>query len=79
MVGLSYGLPVIAPDLGCLPELLGSGAGLLYRHDDPAGLSRALAAAKVADLPLMSRVAQARADELAWADIAGQTAAVYRG
>lgn len=79
MVGLSYGLPVIAPDLGCLPELLGSGAGLLYRHDDPAGLARALAAAKVADLPLMSRVAQARADELAWADIAGQTAAVYRG
>jgi len=79
IVGLSYGLPVIAPDLGCLPELLAGGAGLVYRHEDPKGLARALAAAKVVDLPAMSCAAQARADALDWDDIAGQTAEVYRG
>lgn len=78
IVGLSYGLPVVAPDLGCLPELLSNGGGLIYRHKDPKALARTLAEAKTLDLEAMSRAAQDTADALRWDDIAAQTATVYR-
>ncbi len=77
MVALSYGLPVVAPDLGCMPELIGA-AGLVYPSGDPDGLARALAGIKRADRGQMSAAALTIADRLNWDDIGQQTAEVYR-
>ena len=77
MVALSYGLPVVAPDLGCMPELIGD-AGLIYPAGDPDGLARALGEIKRADRGRMSAAALAIAAALNWDDIGRQTAEVYR-
>lgn len=77
VVALSYGLPVVAPDLGCMPELIGD-AGLIYPAGDPDGLARALADIKRADRERMSAAALAIAASLNWDDIGRQTAEVYR-
>jgi glycosyltransferase involved in cell wall biosynthesis len=78
IVGLSYGLPVIAPDLGCLPELVKSGAGIIYGANDGEALARALQEIKRCDLGPMRAAAQAVADGLGWEAIGRQTAAIYR-
>lgn len=77
MVGLSYGLPVIVPDLGCLPELVTDGAGLVYRSGIDDGLARALAEIRVADRQAMSAASLRVAGELRWEAIGRQTAAIY--
>lgn len=77
MVALSYGRPVIVPDLGCLPELVRD-AGLIYRADDPGGLADALRAIKRADRTAMSVTGLAIAAGLGWDDIGRQTAGLYR-
>jgi glycosyltransferase involved in cell wall biosynthesis len=76
VVGLSYGLPVVAPALGCMAEQIGA-AGIVYPAGD-AGLARALADIKRADRARMSAAARAIAAELDWDDIGRRTAAVYR-
>jgi len=58
MVGLSYGLPVIAPNRGCLPELVTAEAGLIYRAEEPDGLARALTDIKSRDLAAMGAAAR---------------------
>lgn len=77
MVGLSYGLPVIVPDLGCLPELVTDGAGLVYRSKDPGALGRALAEIRLADRRAMSAAALRVSDGLRWDAIGRRTAAIY--
>lgn len=77
IAALSAGLPVIAPDLGCLPELIGD-AGMVYPAEQPDGLVGALAAIKTADRRRMRARAAAIAEGLGWDDIARQTAALYR-
>ena len=78
MVGLSYGLPVIAPDRGCLPELVTREAGLIYPAQEAGGLERMLVEIKGRDLPAMAASARRVATGYDWDDIGRQTAAVYR-
>jgi len=78
MVGLSYGLPVIVPDLGCLPELVSEGAGLIYQSTIPGALSQALADIRVADREAMSAAARRVSGGLHWEAIGRRTAAVYK-
>jgi len=42
ILALSLGKPVIAPTIGCLPELIMGSAGLLYDDENPEGLKDAL-------------------------------------
>ena len=42
MLALSFGLPVIAPLIGSLPELISPECGMLYERNDPEGLSGCL-------------------------------------
>ncbi len=42
MLALSFGLPVIAPLIGSLPELVSPECGMLYERNDPEGLSGCL-------------------------------------
>lgn len=77
MVGLSHGLPIVVPDLGCLPELVTPDAGEIYRAGDPAALAQALRNVKQRDLAGMGTAARRIADSLNWRDIGRRTAAVY--
>lgn len=79
IAALSYGLPVIVPALGCLPELMTADAGILYQLGNPTALDKALRDIKARDPAAMSAAAQRITDDLDWGPIAKQTAAVYRG
>lgn len=79
ILALSFGRPVVAPALGCLPETVPADAGVLYDADAPGGLEAAMRAALDRDLAAMGAAARARAEELAWGPIAAATAALYRG
>lgn len=77
IVGLSFALPVIAPDLGCLPELINADAGLIYEAGNTDALSQALIDIKQRDLAAMSAAAQTVADRLGWDEIGRLTASIY--
>jgi len=79
VLAMSFGRPVIAPDVGCVGELLDGGGGISYDPDDPDGLSAAIRTALEADLRSMSERSRRIATELDSADIGGQTLTVYRG
>ncbi|MDX1688511.1 MAG: glycosyltransferase family 4 protein [Candidatus Promineifilaceae bacterium] len=78
ILALTYGVPVIAPAAGCLPELVTEEAGLLYRPDDDEALARAMTAIRKQNLAKMREQARAIAHKLDWAPIARKTAALYR-
>lgn len=80
VLAMTFGRAVIAPRLGCLPELVGATGGHLYDPEDPEGLTDALRRA-VADpdrLDSMGRRNRAVARRLDWGQIADRTRAVYR-
>lgn len=78
MLALSSGLPVIAPRLGCLAELVTPDCGVLY-EPRPGALADALSRSLKLDLTEMGRAAQARARQFPWDTMVTQTAQVYRG
>jgi glycosyltransferase involved in cell wall biosynthesis len=78
ILALSFGRPVIAPSIGCIPETIPRDAGVLYDPADPEGLPRALLEAVSTDWSAIEDSALARARELSWSSIARQTAALYR-
>ena len=75
---LGFGKPLIVPRLGCLPELVAGGSGLLYDPDAADGLAGALAAARSLDLDAAGSAALTRTRELDWDPIAARIAALYR-
>jgi glycosyltransferase involved in cell wall biosynthesis len=79
ILAMSYGRPVIAPSLGCLPETLPADGNLLYDPDDAGGLRWALWRALTADLDSLGAQNLEGAKALDWAGIAESTARVYRG
>ena len=76
ITALSFGLPVVAPRLGCLPEVVTGDCGVLY---EPGGesLTDALRQCLGSDLRQMSRAAYRRAQQLSWTDMVERTAQVY--
>ena len=78
ILAMTYGLPVIAPARGCLPELVTPAAGLLYDPDDEAALGRALGHIKALNTARMGAEARRIAAGLRWDDVARRTAEIYR-
>jgi glycosyltransferase involved in cell wall biosynthesis len=78
ILGMSYGLPVIAPAVGCLHELVTPEAGSLYDPRRRGALGRAMDEARGWNLAAMSAASRAICDDLRWDRIAGQTLEVYR-
>ena len=76
---LGFGTPLIVPRLGCLPELVAGGAGLLYDPAAEGALAGALTAARSLDLVAARRAALQRTREFDWDPIAARIAALYRG
>jgi glycosyltransferase involved in cell wall biosynthesis len=78
ILGLSWGLPVVAPALGCLPELVPTDAGILYVPGDPNGLSSSLHEIKRRSPEALRAAAFRVSESLDWTVIGRQTADVYR-
>lgn len=78
ITALSFGLPVIVPSLGCLPELVDGSVGILYDPGRPAALREALTAIRGRGLAPMRAAAYRRAESLSWDAIARLTLEAYR-
>lgn len=78
ITALSFGLPVIVPAVGCLPELVDERVGILYDQKQPEALRTAMLAIQQRDLAATSQAAYQRAQTLDWPTIAQQTIQAYR-
>ena len=76
ITALSFGLPVILPRLGCLPELIDDTMGLIY-DKDMHGLEEALSEIRKRDIKAAGRAALEGAKKLDWDNIASRIAKVY--
>ena len=77
ITALSFGLPVITPAVGCLPELVDVQVGILYDPQQPDALKQAMLAMQARDLGPIRQAAYQRAKALDWAAIAQQTLQAY--
>jgi beta-1,4-mannosyltransferase len=75
LLALSFGLPVVAPDVGTAAELVGDGAGVLFGTD---GLAGALSRMRDADHAAHAQAAGAAAQRYGWDRVASETVALYR-
>jgi len=78
MLALSAGRPVVAPAMGCLPELLPPECGILYDPADPDGLRKALIRCRYLDLNAMGRQASRRAQQFTAKRVALETLKAYQ-
>lgn len=78
LLAFSFGVPIVAPRIGCFPALVEGSRGVLYEPDDPHGLVRALAQAAALDRDAARREALAYAESLGWDGLARRHLAAYR-
>ena len=76
---MSFGKPIVAPALGCIPEALGEGGGFIYHPDARDGLLDGLRAAlgARADWARTGARNRALAEKLSWDRVAEETLALY--
>jgi beta-1,4-mannosyltransferase len=77
LLALSFGCPVVAPDVGCMSDTVTPDVGILYDPAAPDGLYRALEKCQSLDLPAMRQNAWQRASQLTWEAMAQQTLPAY--
>lgn len=78
IMAMSFSRPVVAPALGCLPELINSKTGILYDPSDPEGLRNGMRSCLSRDLDAMGRAAYDSIKEASWEVAAEKTTAVYQ-
>lgn len=78
ITALSFGLPVIVPAIGCLPELVDDSMGIVYDPNQPGALGKAMTAFQQRDLTASGMAAYRRAESLSWDSIARLTLDAYR-
>jgi glycosyltransferase involved in cell wall biosynthesis len=78
LLAMSFGKPVIAPRIGCIPEALDSKGVFLYRHNEEEGLLRAIQRASSANLAAMGKYNYRKAKRFDWNVIAQKTCALYQ-
>lgn len=79
ILALSFGRPVIVPDIGCLTELVGNEVGIRYDAEDASALARALQLSVNMDLEKMGINAQKSVEASSWDAFAAETEAAYWG
>lgn len=77
VLAISFGRPVIAPSIKCLPELLSFQLELLYRTSEPTALRSTLEDATKTDLNQLGTKAAIESNKYDWKCIAEKTASVY--
>lgn len=78
ITALSFGLPVIVPAVGCLPELVDDEVGILYDQQQPAALETAIRAIQQRDPGQLRQAAYQRAQSLDRTMIGQRTLAAYQ-
>ena len=81
VLAMGFGVPCLAPRIGCLPDCIGSDGGFVYEPDDPQGLTKALHSAleRRNELPGMGAANRRRAESWDWQGIAARTVESYCG
>jgi len=77
VLSLSFACPVIAPHMGCLRELKGSKAVILYDPDDPSGLIRAVRKAMRLNGTQLRETSLRLAKSWSWEEIARRYTLIY--
>lgn len=79
VLAMTFGRAVVAPSMGCLPELVGSEGGILYDPADPEGLHNALqeVISNRDRIRAMGQWSHREARRLDWDRIARRTRDVY--
>ena len=77
ITAFSFGMPVIAPGVGCLTELVPPEAGIVYSAEDEEGLRRSMVEIQEREMGPMREAAMERALSLDWSQIAKRTRQVY--
>ena len=78
ILAFSFGVPIIAPDMGCLGEMVGADErGLLYEAGSVASLRDAMIRAKLSDTGAWREASRRYAASLDWRTIARQHAEMY--
>ena len=80
LLALSFGKPIIAPKIGCIPDVVTDQGGFLYDPSEPDGLLNAMntALSTKADLERISNFNMQLANKLEWCHAAELTVDVYR-
>ncbi|MEZ4865063.1 MAG: glycosyltransferase [Caldilineaceae bacterium] len=78
ITALSFGLPVIVPAVGCLPELVDDRVGICYDQQKADALPAAMRAIQQRDLTPLRQAAYVRAQSLDWVTIGRRTVAAYQ-
>jgi len=78
ILAMSFGKAVIAPAIGCIPDVLDNEAGFLYNPSYENGLLEAMQHALDADLGKMGEHNFELAKQLSWDDIAKRTYDTYQ-
>ena len=78
ILGISMGLPIVAPTSGCIPELLDHDTGILYNPSDSDGLTCALTYLLENKFSNMEASIKKKSSELGWTNIGKITANYYR-
>ena len=77
MLALSFGRPIIAPAIGCLPEIITPETGLLYNPTHSDGLVEALRKCSTLDAAKMGECARLSVRRFTWDDLANITLQAY--
>jgi len=78
LLAMSFGKPVIAPRLGCIPEVLDSEGAFLYNYKEREGLLKAIQEASVANLGAMGKHNYDKTKRFDWNVIAQKTHELYQ-
>lgn len=77
ILAISFGRPVVAPAIGCLPETLSQDSNVLYEPAQPHALGEAMRAALDLDVLAAGARNRRQADNLDWSAIAAATRRAY--
>jgi len=78
ILAMSFGKPIIAPAIGCIPDVLDSEGSILYDPSEKEGLLKAMKQALDANLKKMGEHNFELAKHLRWDEIAKRTYEVYQ-
>lgn len=79
MLALTFGRPVVAPRLGCLPDVLDGSGAVFYEPESPGALALALERVLLLDGGAMGDHNKEKAASFGWDAIAAATREAYSG
>jgi glycosyltransferase involved in cell wall biosynthesis len=78
LLAMSFGKPVIAPRMGCIPEIFDSKGAFLYNHNEKDGILKAIHQASLVNLAVMGKYNYSLAKCFDWDVIAQKTCKLYQ-